>query len=108
MHPENLPQALETGVALYDEEGASYCSVVRIRHAHGHFLWCEVVGGSLLHMEVTGIVHTLREFSDRRALEEQLLHQAFHDELTGLPNRRRFLEELEHSVERSQGVGLAS
>jgi diguanylate cyclase (GGDEF)-like protein/PAS domain S-box-containing protein len=38
-----------------------------------------------------------REIAERRELEEQLTHQAFHDPLTGLPNRSLFLDRLELS-----------
>jgi diguanylate cyclase (GGDEF)-like protein/PAS domain S-box-containing protein len=36
---------------------------------------------------VAGLVLTLRDVTEQRQLEEQLKHQAFHDALTGLPNR---------------------
>ncbi len=37
-----------------------------------------------------------------RRSEERFRHQALHDELTGLPNRRAFLDELRRSVERGR------
>ena len=37
----------------------------------------------------------LTEVSERRALQDQLAHQAYHDVLTGLPNRALFVERLE-------------
>jgi diguanylate cyclase (GGDEF)-like protein len=42
------------------------------------------------------------EVGERRAAEEALLYQTLHDVLTGLPNRRMFLERLELAFERSQ------
>jgi diguanylate cyclase (GGDEF)-like protein len=40
------------------------------------------------------LIFALRRVSDLRGLEERARHLAREDELTGLPNRRRFLEEL--------------
>jgi diguanylate cyclase (GGDEF)-like protein len=37
---------------------------------------------------------TLQDITDRKRLEAEIQHSANHDSLTGLPNRRRFMEEL--------------
>jgi diguanylate cyclase (GGDEF)-like protein len=41
----------------------------------------------------------LSEVSERRTLQDQLSHQAFHDALTGLPNRALFLRRLTETME---------
>lgn len=43
-----------------------------------------------------------QEISDRQRAEEQLIHSAFHDALTGLPNRALFIDRLEHALERAK------
>jgi diguanylate cyclase (GGDEF)-like protein len=42
-----------------------------------------------------------QEISEREKVEEILRHQAFHDPLTGLPNRALFTEYLEHAIART-------
>jgi diguanylate cyclase (GGDEF)-like protein len=53
--------------------------------------------GSLLQM---GLV--LEDFTERKALEDQLAHRAFHDSLTGLPNRALFYDRLVHALARAK------
>jgi len=42
------------------------------------------------------------DISDRKRMEEQLLHDAFHDGLTRLPNRALFMDRLEYALRRSR------
>jgi diguanylate cyclase (GGDEF)-like protein/PAS domain S-box-containing protein len=48
----------------------------------------------------TGMVGTIQDITERKTLERQLAHQAFHDPLTGLPNRTLFTNRLEHALAR--------
>jgi diguanylate cyclase (GGDEF)-like protein/PAS domain S-box-containing protein len=54
---------------------------------------------------VTGAVIAFRDISDHAAFEQQLTYHAFHDALTGLPNRRLFLDRLQHAIERANRSG---
>ncbi len=51
--------------------------------------------------EVVGAVLTFRDISQRVLLE----YHAFHDSLTGLPNRRIFLDRLQHALKRVDRTG---
>jgi len=52
-------------------------------------------GGTLVGMQ--GILH---DISDRKRAEERLIHTAYHDALTGLPNRALFLDRLDRAIAR--------
>ena len=75
----------------------------RARHADGSWRVIEAVAKNLLDdPAIGGIVVNYRDVTDRRSLEQQLRHQAFHDSLTGLPNRALFLDRLAHAVARTR------
>ena len=40
----------------------------------------------------------MRDISERKAFQDELEHQAFHDTLTGLPNRALFRNRVEHAL----------
>ena len=55
--------------------------------------------------EIVGAVVTFRDITERKALQEQLHHQAFYDPLSGLPNRALFMDRLEHALTRANRRG---
>jgi diguanylate cyclase (GGDEF)-like protein/PAS domain S-box-containing protein len=59
--------------------------------------------------EISGIVVTLREITERRQLQDQLAHQSRHDRLTGLANRAHLVERIGTALVRlrSEGQGAA-
>lgn len=52
---------------------------------------------------------TFHDITDRQRAEEATRHQAFHDDLTGLPNRAHFRDRLDEAIQRAanQNCGLA-
>ncbi|CAB4686557.1 MAG: EAL domain-containing protein [Actinobacteria bacterium] len=57
---------------------------------------------------VGGLVLNARDITDRKHMDDLLLHQANHDELTGLPNRRRLLDLLTQTLQRNSGTTTVS
>ena len=77
-----------------------------LRHADGGVRQFEVLYTDLLDDEnVHGVVLNSRDVSERKAFEEQLAHQAFHDPVTNLANRALFVERVRHAVPRARREG---
>jgi diguanylate cyclase (GGDEF)-like protein/PAS domain S-box-containing protein len=73
-----------------------------VRRADGTPVVMEVSGADLLgDPDVAGVVLTMRDVSDRRRLEAELRHRAFHDGLTNLANRELFNDRLQNALNRS-------
>jgi diguanylate cyclase (GGDEF)-like protein/PAS domain S-box-containing protein len=110
LHPDDAVQVAAAFTAATDPGSVTAAAEWRIRHCDGRWLAIEAVGTNLLHEPtVRGIVVNARDVSDRKALEAQLTHQAFHDPLTGLANRALFFDRVTHALERRERVreGLA-
>jgi diguanylate cyclase (GGDEF)-like protein/PAS domain S-box-containing protein len=74
-----------------------------LTHRDGTSLRFEIQHTDLLHDEhVHGVVLNSRDVSERKAFEDQLQHQAFHDPVTNLANRALFSDRVEHALVRAQ------
>jgi diguanylate cyclase (GGDEF)-like protein/PAS domain S-box-containing protein len=102
VHPEEAPRARQLvqgfrGGAVADQRTGDW----RLLHADGMYRSFEIqLRDMLASPVVAGLVLTMRDVSQRRELETQLQHQAFHDGLTGLPNRALLQDRAAHALSR--------
>ena len=76
---------------------------LRVFDAHGGARHFDAVLNNLLDNEsVGGIVLNARDVTERKVLEQELEHQAFHDPLTGLANRALLRDRVQHALTRSE------
>ena len=73
---------------------------LKLMHQDGGWRDMETTITNLLeHRSVRGLVLNTRDVSESRQLEHQLMHQAFHDSLTGLANRALFIDRIRHAMQ---------
>jgi diguanylate cyclase (GGDEF)-like protein/PAS domain S-box-containing protein len=100
VHPDEIGEAMSIGtrpVAHYEAPIVE----VRLRHADGKWRHFECVVRNLIeHKHIGGIVYNARDITERKYAQEELLFNATHDTLTGLPNRAFFFGRLQSVVDR--------
>jgi diguanylate cyclase (GGDEF)-like protein/PAS domain S-box-containing protein len=76
----------------------------RVRDQRGMYRWmlCRGLAVRDESQRATRVVGSLTDITDRKRLEERLLHDAWYDGLTGLPNRSLFLDRLERVITHSK------
>ena len=107
VHPDDVVPML--GFLADAAKPGSKATTTHWRMLSASGAWCRVenVAVNLLSdPTVDGVVLTTRDVSHRVALEEQLVHRAFHDELTGLANRALFTNRVEQALLRASRDGL--
>ena len=82
--------------AMLEQRRGRIDQVFRLRATDGHYLSYRLRARPVVGPdgEVIRIVGTLTDVTDERNAEERMLHDAVHDNLTGLPNRELFFDRL--------------
>ena len=76
----------------------------RIRCKDGVYRWmvCRGIAVRGPDGEVSRVAGSQADISERKEVDGKLLHVAFHDRLTDLPNRALFMEHLQRAIQRTQ------
>jgi len=106
LHPEDRERAVAFFGEAVRAPGVTGPVEWRFRQRDGSWLATEILATNLQRdPAVRGVVLNTRDVSERKRLEEQLTHQAFHDPLTGLANRALFRDRVSHALALAQRQG---
>ena len=76
----------------------------RVKRADGAYAWFEITAvGQLTEKALQGAVLTLHDVTERHELTDRLAHQAYHDALTGLPNRAMLVQRIDDELRNGNG-----
>lgn len=108
VHPEDRMHVLEKINEAINVSGPPIAIECRLQRADGSYCPAEVTITNLLELpSVAGLVLNTRDIGERKALEDKLIHQAFHDSLTDLPNRAAFRTNLDHALQSDTAPHIA-
>src|SRR5205085_10752735 len=91
-------------------ERASTCTVAyRLKRAAGDPIWVEATVHAVHSPEgaLSGFVGSWHDITERRRIEVAYEHQAYHDTLTSLPNRRLFQDRLTIALAQARRLGTS-
>jgi diguanylate cyclase (GGDEF)-like protein/PAS domain S-box-containing protein len=106
IHPDDRTRVeQEVSDALADRQ--PFVLDYRVVHANGDIRWVHERGRGIFapHGEVLFLDGAIFDVTARKQLEQQLQHLAYHDPLTGLPNRALFREHVELAIARARRHG---
>ena len=107
MHPDDRPELLRFWKDLLEGDRETYSVEWRLRHHDGHYV--PVLSRGFVTRDARGralrVSGTNTDLTERKQAEQRIYELANFDHLTGLPNRRLLVEELDKALARSRRSG---
>ena len=100
LHPADRDRFRTALDSLVEQRRGRIHQQLRMRSQDGHYLWFALRARPVIGSdgEVVRCIGTMMDITENKTAEERLLHDAVHDNLTGLPNRALFLDRLEAAL----------
>lgn len=100
LHPQDRDRFRAVLDAILEQRRGRLVQDFRLRTADGHYLWFSLKARPVVGSdgEVVRLVGTMTDVTEFRNAAERLMHDAVHDNLTGLPNRELFMDRLQAAL----------
>jgi len=85
----NIDNDVKSDIQEYHQE-------IKIKLKDGKTIWVEITLTATIEDEHIYIIY--RDINQRKEAENKLFYKAYHDDLTGLPNRKYFMEKLQEQI----------
>ena len=103
VHPDDSENARAAFRRVIETRHSSEPVEFRLRHRNGLWRTFESLGTNCLaNPHIHGLVFNSRDVTDRKVIQQRIQHLAYHDNLTGLPNRGLLQDRLAHSIARAE------
>ncbi|MEO5692114.1 MAG: EAL domain-containing protein [Usitatibacter sp.] len=103
VHRDDLDLAMAAFRRVIDARQTMEPIEFRLRHRDGMWRTFESLGTNCLsNPHIHGVVFNSRDVTDRKVIQQRIQHLAYHDNLTGLPNRSLLQDRLAHSIARAE------
>lgn len=98
-HPDDVAADIQLFKEMLAGDRDLYRMEKRYVRPDGRVVWVALTQSAVRRPngELLFIVKLVEDITERKRLQDQILHQSLHDHLTGLPNRRLFDDRLEHA-----------
>ncbi len=103
IHPDDRLTAMAKLDQLLKGNVPTYQTETRCIHKDGHVVWVLWnVSQAIVENTESHLIFQIQNITDRKEAEDRLLHDAFHDALTGLPNRALMIDHLKLTIARAK------
>jgi diguanylate cyclase (GGDEF)-like protein/PAS domain S-box-containing protein len=104
VHPDDMSKMRAALSQTLKDPTAVQRIEAKLTHKEGHEIWalCDISNANYRQSKVEHLVIQIQDITEQKRSEEALIYNAFHDALTGLPNRALFIDHLQLAINRTQ------